>query len=39
MRRFGEVLLDADIERIAQTEALGLDEHLMWRRGRFKTKA
>ncbi len=35
VRRWGEALLDADVERIAQTEALGLDEHLMWRRGRY----
>ena len=39
VRRWGEALLDADVERIAETEALGLDEHLMWRRGRFRTKA
>ena len=39
VRRWGEALLEADTERIAQTEALGLDEHLMWRRGRFRTKA
>ena len=39
VRRWGEALLDADTERIAQTEALGLDEHLMWRLGRFRTKA
>ena len=35
----GEALLDTDTERITQTEALGLDEHLMWRLGRFQTKA
>ena len=39
VRRWGEALLAADTERIAETEALGLDEHLMWRRGRFRTKA
>ena len=39
VRRWGEALLEADTERIAQAEALGLDEHLMWRRGRFRTKA
>ena len=39
VRRWGEALLDADTERIRGTEALGLDEHLMWRRGRFRTKA
>ena len=39
VRRWGEALLDADTERIRGTDALGLDEHLMWRRGRFRTKA
>ena len=39
VRRWGEALLAADTERIAETEALGLDEHLMGRRGRYKTKA
>ena len=39
VRRWGEALLDADAERIRGTEAPGLDEHLMWRRGRFRTKA
>ena len=39
VRRWGEALIDADTERIRGTEALGLDEHLMWRRGRFRTKA
>ncbi len=32
-------LLEADVERIGDTVALGLDEHLMWKRGRFRTKA
>ena len=39
VRRFGEALLDVDVARIGDTRALGLDEHLMWRRGRFRTKA
>ena len=39
VRRWGEALIDADTERIRGTAALGLDEHLMWRRGRFRTKA
>ena len=39
VRRWGEALLEADTQRIAETSALGLDEHLMWRRGRFRTKA
>jgi len=32
-------LLDADTERIAQTDAVGLDETLLCRAGRFKRKA
>ena len=39
VRRWGEALLAADTQRIAVTEALGLDEHLMGRRGRFRAKA
>ena len=39
VRRWGEALLEADAERIGGTAALGLDEHLMWRRGRFRAKA
>ena len=39
VRRWGEALLEADTERISAVAALGLDEHLMWRRGRFRTKA
>ena len=39
VRRWGEALLEADTERISQVVALGLDEHLMWRRGRFRTRA
>ena len=39
VRRWGEALLDADTERISQVSALGLDEILLWRRGRFRTKA
>ena len=35
----GAALLDADTERISRVSALGLDEHLMMRRGRFRTKA
>ena len=38
VQRWGSALLAADTERIAATEALGLDEHLMWRRGRFRAK-
>ncbi len=39
VRRWGSALLEADTERICDVVALGLDEHLMWRRGRFRTKA
>ena len=39
VRRWGGALLDADTERISQVNALGLDEVLLWRRGRFRTKA
>ena len=39
VRRWGSALLAADDARISQTRALGLDEHLMWRRGRFRAKA
>ena len=39
VRRWGAALLDADTERISQVRALGLDEVLVWRRGRFRTKA
>jgi len=39
VRRWGAALLAADTERISDVAALGLDEHLMWRRGRFRAKA
>ena len=39
VRRWGSALLDADTERISDVEALGLDETLMGRRGRFKDKS
>ena len=39
MQRWDEALLEADVERIGDTEALGLDKHLMWRRGRYRDKA
>ncbi len=38
VRRWGEALLEADTERISAVVALGLDERLMWRRGRSRTK-
>ena len=39
VRRWGCALLDADTARISQVEALGLDETLMGRRGRFRAKS
>ena len=39
VRRWGEALLEADVARIGDTQALGLDEHLMWKRGQFRRKA
>ena len=39
VRCWGEALLDADTERISQVSALGLDEVLLRRRGRFRAKA
>ena len=39
VRRWGEALLAADTERVRDVVALGLDESLMWRPGRFRTKA
>ena len=38
VQRWGGALLDADTERISEVAALGLDEHLMMRRGRFRVK-
>ena len=39
VRRWGQALIDADTARISDVFALGLDETLTWRRGRFRTKA
>ena len=39
VRRWGSALLAADTERISDVAALGLDETLMWRRGRFRAKS
>ena len=39
VRRWGQALLDADSARIAEVNALGLDETLFVRRGRWHTKA
>ena len=38
VQRWGGALLDADTGRISEVAALGLDEHLMMRRGRFRVK-
>ena len=38
VKRWGCALLAADTARISQVEALGLDETLFWRRGRFRAK-
>ena len=39
VRRWGCALLDADTARISDVEALGLDETLMGRRGRFRDRS
>ena len=39
VRRWGLALLEADTARISDVAALGLDETLMWRRGRFRSKS
>ena len=39
VRRWGSALLDADTARISDVAALGLDETLMGRRGRFRAKS
>ncbi len=39
VQRWGRALLEADTARVGAVRALGLDETLMWRRGRFKAKA
>ena len=38
VKRWGAALLDADTARISDVEALGLDETLFWRQGRFRAK-
>ncbi|MCQ3808047.1 MAG: hypothetical protein KTV16_12365, partial [Acidimicrobiia bacterium] len=39
VQRWGEALMQADVDRIGDTQALGLDEHLIARRGRYRTRA
>ena len=36
--RWGDALLDADIDRSGQVPAVGVDETLFWHKGRWKTK-
>ena len=38
VKRWGEALLAADTARISDVEAVGLDETLLWRRGRLRAK-
>lgn len=38
VRRWGQALLDADTKRVSQVSALGLDETLFCRRGRFNKR-
>ena len=37
VRRWGEALLEADTDRVGTVEAMGVDETLFWRKGRFRT--
>ena len=36
--RWGDALLEADVSRFGSVEAVGVDETLFWRKGRWKTK-
>ena len=36
VRRWGEALLEADDDRVGAVEAVGVDETLFWRRGRWR---
>ncbi|MXW07472.1 MAG: ISL3 family transposase [Gammaproteobacteria bacterium] len=36
--RWGDALLEADIDRFGAVEAVGVDETLFWREGKWKTK-
>ena len=36
--RWGDALLEADTDRVGTVEAVGVDETLFWRRGRWRTK-
>ena len=37
--RWGDALLRADIDRFGKVKAVGIDETLFWRKGRWKTQA
>ena len=37
--RWGDALLEADVSRFGQVEAVGVDETLFWRKGRWKKGA
>lgn len=39
VQRWGSALPAADTARVSAVAASGLDEHLMWRRGRFRARA
>ena len=36
VRRWGEALLEADTDRVGKVKAVGVDETLFWRRGRWR---
>ena len=36
--RWGEALLEADTSRVGEVSAVGVDETLFWRQGRWRTK-
>lgn len=38
VRRWDEALLEADGDRVGAVEAVGVDETLFWRKGRWRTK-
>ena len=38
VRRWGGALLEADTDRVGRVEAVGVDETLFWRRGKYRTK-
>ena len=36
--RWGKALLEADTSRVGEVEAVGIDETLFWRKGKWRTK-